>query len=325
MPSSTDRVRLDRRYEAVRDDPHVDRLERVLRESAPFLRRRDLLAAGVDDAAIRRALAARRIFRVRHGWYSVPEAAEVAVRAIRVGGRVTGLEALRLAGLILPPRATVDLVVPANAAGLRSPHDRRARLGADPAVRVHWLDRPRNETSPRDWLVSDAEALAVVLRSESREVAIAACDGLIRYRGWSRARLRHVFAGAPERVRPWLALVDGRAESWGETFVRLRLVDAGIPWESQSRVPGAGRFDGRVASRVYIEVDGSQHLEGWSAPDEDWFERDRVKDAIVASLGGRVLRITYPMFRDEWGLVLDAVRRAIAEDEASLRGRGIVA
>ncbi|MEY2848064.1 MAG: hypothetical protein RI885_729, partial [Actinomycetota bacterium] len=54
-----------------------------------FLRRRDLLALGYTDGSITSALEGRRVFRVRHGWYSVPQAPTEAIEAVRVGGRLT--------------------------------------------------------------------------------------------------------------------------------------------------------------------------------------------------------------------------------------------
>jgi hypothetical protein len=294
-----------------------------LQRNGPFARRADLLAAGFSDADIRRALVARQVFRVRHGWYALPGTPDVAVRAIRVGGRVTGIAALHSRGLYLPNRAIVDIAVPSTAAGLRRPQDRRARLAPGDGVRIRWIDSPRGQRAAADWRATDAEALAVVLATESRELAVAACDGLIRYRGWSRRDIHRVFLVAPERVRAWEQLVDGRADSWGETFVRLGFHDAGMPFEPQAFVPGAGRLDGRVGPRTYVEVDGAQHDELWTADDDDWYGRDRERDAVVASLDGRVLRITYPMFRDHWALFLEAVRRAVAADVAELRARGI--
>lgn len=294
-----------------------------LRRRGPFARRADLLRAGFTDADLRRALAAHRVFRVRHGWYALPGTPDAAVHAVRVGGRVTGVAALRSYGLFLPRPSTIDVVVPRNAARLRRPTDRRARLRAGDGVRIRWSDVPRGQRPSHDWRADPRDALAFVLRTGSRELAVAASDGVIRYLGWTLDEVAAVYRDAPARVRPWLELVDGRADAWGESWVRLRFRDAGIAFEPQAVVPGAGRLDGRIGPRTYVEVDGAQHEESWSSDDEDWYGRDRVRDAVVAALGGRVLRITYPMFAEHWPLFLEAARRSIAADVAELGIRGL--
>lgn len=286
-----------------------------MRAHGGIARRRDLLAAGFGDAAITGALAAHRIFRVRHGWYAVVGTSEVIVRVIRVGGRITGLSALTMLGMYLPPPHVTDIAVPRNAARLRRPGNRRERLRAADGVRIHWIDEPRGNRPPAQWMASEDDALLCVLRLERREVAIACCDALLRYRNWTQERLTRVFALAPERTHSWLTLVDGRADAWGETAVRLRLGDVGIPFEPQVLVPGArGPYDGRVSANVYVEIDGRQHDQDWDGPTESSFERDHEKDVALAIAGGRCIRITYLQLEQSWPECLRAIRQAIADD-----------
>ena len=277
-------------------------------------RRRDLLAAGFTDAHLRSALGSHAVFRVRQGWYALPAMSDIAVRAIRVGGRLTGVAALRARGLFLPAQTRVDVAVPRTASRLRRPGQRRQRLLPGDGIRVNWVDPPRGGRAPSDWIATDEEALLCVLRRESRMVAIACCDGLLRYRGWTGERLDEVFARAPERVQAWRCMVDGRSDSWGETDVRLRLRDAGIPLEPQPELPGIGRLDGRVSPNVYVEIDGAQHDENWSGESPSSFEHDHTRDLGVAVWGGRVIRITYAQLDSDWPLCLAAIEAAIAAD-----------
>ena len=292
----------------------MDALARHVAMSGPFLRRRDILAAGYCDDDIAAAIEAQELFRVRHGWYARTGTPEIAVRAVRVGGRVTGVSALRARGLFLPQPAKTEIVVPANAAGLRRPRNRFERLAEWDDVTPLWEDRPRHELDPASWIVSEEEALACVLRRQSREVAVAACDGMIRYLGWTADRLGRAFETAPARVKPWLSLVDGRADSWGESFVRLWLGDVGIPFEPQPVVPGVGRLDGRVSEHVYIEIDGAQHGEDWAGEGPSSFESDHRRDTMLAEWGCRVLRWTTTQLVEDWPHCLAAVRRARADD-----------
>ncbi|CAN5574668.1 hypothetical protein BH09ACT4_BH09ACT4_01330 [soil metagenome] len=290
-------------------------------KNGPVARRCDLLAAGFTDHHLRRALSAGQIFRVRHGWYARAGTADAVARAVRVGGIVTGVEALRLRGLFLERPDRIDIAVPRNAAALRSPERMRQRLTGGHPIRVHWITAPRNQRRSADWLASEDDALLLILRIASREVAVAACDGLVRYRRWTALRLDAAFARAPARVRPWRRLVDGRADSWGESFLRLRLQDAGLAFEPQAEVPGVGRFDGRLSPGVYVEVDGAQHDESWAGSEPSSFERDHAKDLGLALVGARCIRITYALFAQRWDDCLTAMRRAVADDGGG-GGRG---
>jgi hypothetical protein len=178
----------------------MESVEGRIRREGWFLRRRDLLSMGYSDTMLRSALARRRVFRVRHGWYSVPAAPESGVRAVRVGGRLTGVSALEAYGIPVPRQTTLHIAVPANACRLRKPLNRRRRLDADDDIALYWSDGPRHRH--RDsWRVPMEDALLVVLEHESRDVAVACASALMRRRRWSRARVAGVFTRAPARVR----------------------------------------------------------------------------------------------------------------------------
>ena len=278
-----------------------------------FLRRRDLLARGYTDGDIRFALRSRWIFRVRQGWYSVPSAPDHAVRAVRVGGRLTGISALETYGLRVPRREFVHIAVPANACRLRRPGDRRQVLARADGIRVHWTDS-RREQHATPWRVSIDDALLAVLVLESRDIAVACASAIMRHKRLSLARLHAVFARAPRRVRCWLSLVSALDDSHGETFVRLWFQDAGIWFEQQSRVEGVGRLDFRVSPNVYVEVDGGQHDPSWKGEGESSYERDHDRDAELAALHGRSLRWTYRQLYSRWAQCLAALEAAVADD-----------
>jgi hypothetical protein len=288
----------------------------------PVARRRDLLIAGFRDRDIHTAMRTGAIFRVRHGWYARRGTPDPVLIAVRVGGVLTGVAALRVRGLFLPRPVRVDVAVPHNAAALRNPRSMRKKLADADRIRPIWVLPQRGRLRSRDWIASDDDALDVVLRSSDRDLAVAACDGLLRYRGWDLRRLERAFARAPKRVRPWLGLVDGRADSWGETYVRLRLAGAGITMEPQVEVQGVGVFDGRVSEHVFVEIDGSQHDADWDGPDPSRFERDHLKDLGLALHGARSIRITYAMLRERWPECVAAIRLAVAADRQTAGRRG---
>lgn len=289
-------------------------VERVIRARGGFQRRRDLLALGYRDRDLRAGLARGAIFRVRHGWYSVPTAPDAAVSAIRVGGRLTGIAALETYGLRVPRRATIDIQVPRGACRLRKPTDRRARLASDDGVVIHWTDQARSRIAPSSWRVALDDALVFILASEGRDIAVACCSAVARYKGWSEKRMDAVFARAPARVRAWRPLVCALDDSHGETFVRLWVGDAGIPWASQPFVERVGWLDGKVSPHVFIEVDGGQHDPGWTGGTPSTWEHDHDRDTTVVIDGGHVLRYTYRQLYTDWPRVLAAISRARTDD-----------
>lgn len=326
-------------------------VDHVIRSHGYFLRRRDLLLLGYTDGDLRVALAQKRIFRARQGWYSVPDAPEAGVRAVRIGGRLTSLSALESLGIPVPRQPRLHVAVRGTASRLRDPLDRRKRLRARNEVVVHWtdgngpgFDRHRRGSSRFDgygterhrgdtrrdersaargtpWRVSVADALLAVLTTETRDVAVACLGATLQARLVTRAALEAVFARAPKRVRGWSALVSGLDESHGETFFRLWFADAGHTSEQQVYIPGIGRFDNRVSPHVYVEIDGAQHDPSWSGDTASSWLNDLDRDAAMAIRGDRVLHIGYRQLYSAWPTVLAAIERAMADDAALVARR----
>jgi very-short-patch-repair endonuclease len=286
--------------------------ERAIRAGGGFLRRAQLLELGIHDKQIRTALAAHRIFRVRHGWYSVPGAQEEAVRAVRVGGRLTGISALASYGFRVPRTGTLSVTVAGNACRLRDSRDRRARLSGDD-VCVEWGDIHRSQHSSA-WRVPVDDALLSVLRHHPRDVAVACVSAVANRRRWGRARIASLFARAPLFAQRWQRLVSALDESHGETFFRLWAMDDGLTCEQQVTVPGAGRLDFRMSPHVFVEVDGGQHDPDWTGEGPSTYEPDHDRDAVVALDSGRTFRFTYRQLYTTWATCLAGVRRAVADD-----------
>jgi very-short-patch-repair endonuclease len=292
----------------------MDPIERSIRRGGLFLRRRELRAQGFSDRQIRAALQRRSIFRVRHGWYSVPDAPESAIRAVRVGGRLTSTSALETYGLRVPRRPALHVAVVATASRLRRPDDRRARLrGVDP-VRVHWVDR--RASGGNSWRVSIDDALLAVLIEEPRDIAVACCSAVAHVKRWSARRLDALFRRAPDRVQCWRGLVSALDESHGETFARLWLTDAGVRLEQQVRIRGVGRLDFRVGPNTFVEIDGAQHDPLWTGVSKSSWDSDHDRDTTVAIGGGTVLRYNYRQLYSDWARVLAAIQRVVADDLA---------
>ncbi|MBX3099895.1 MAG: DUF559 domain-containing protein [Salinibacterium sp.] len=285
-------------------------VERAIRDRGLFLRRRDLLALGFTDAQLRQALDRKCVLRVRHGWYTVPDAPELGIRAVRVGGQLTALSALESYGLRVPRPAMLHVAVKPTSSRLRHPSDRRLRLSRRDGATVHWTVTLARSA----WRVTVVEALLSVLRTEGRDISVAACGAALHARAISPEALDRLFDLAPVRAREWRNLISALDEAHGETFARLWLADAGIRCVQQVEVGGL-RLDFQLGPHTFLEIDGSQHgePEGW--------ERDRDRDLVMAAWGYRTLRVTYRQLYRDWPRVLAAIERAIADDAALVAHR----
>ncbi|QNE46001.1 hypothetical protein F1C58_03115 [Glaciihabitans sp. INWT7] len=289
-------------------------IDTLVRRSGWFLRRRDLLALGHSDSSIRAALGDRRIFRVRQGWYSVPDAPECAIRAVRVGGRLTSISALESYGIPVPRRPETHIAVKATAGRLRSTHDRRTRLASERDVRIHWVDRLASAESR--WRVSMDDALLQGLIDEPRDIAVACASLVMHFEKWTDRRMDAVFARAPGDVRKWRELVSALDESHGETFFRLWATDSGLSVVQQVLRRGVGRLDFQVGPHTFVEIDGGQHDPAWTATTSNSWENDHDRDTTMSITGDRVLRFTYRQLYGDFARILLAVRRCRADDLA---------
>ena len=312
QPLSTVRPTRPRQIECREHTACVEPIARVIRRSGRFMRRRDLLALGYDDQLIKQALASKSIFRVRHGWYSTPDAPAAAIRAVRVGGALTGIAALESYGLSVPRLDHVDIAVPANASRLRRPQNRFARLEATDNIRLHWTEPPRGNRLA--WRVTVADAILHVLASQPRNIAVACASAVMHKRMLTARQLSAVFERAPSWARPWEELVSHLDESHGETFTRLGLRDAGIVMIQQVKIAGVGRLDGQVSSGVYIEVDGAQHDPAWTGEGESQYIPDNFRDLRMRARDATVIRIIYPVLYGAWPECLAGIQLAIARD-----------
>lgn len=102
--------------------------------------KRQLVARGARDLDLTNAVRRGEVLRARQGWYTTLSATDAAVRAVRVGGRLTGVSAVAAAGGWVHGRHPLHVSVPANAARLRSQTNRFVHPGAGDihGVVLHW-------------------------------------------------------------------------------------------------------------------------------------------------------------------------------------------
>ncbi len=250
----------------------------------------ELLAAGATDRQLAAAVSDGRLVRVRRGLYARRGADDAVVRAVRVGGQLACVSALRLAGVFgFDTGLHVHLQHSA------------ARLRREAAARLHWsplLDAREGH------VVGLPDALAQAIRCQSPWHAVASLDSALHQGLIDDSDLGDIFRSIPKKYSRLRPLIDVRAEAGQETVLRLAFRAAGLSVELQVTFPGVGRVDLLVEGRLVVEADSRTAHEGW-----DLHVRDRNRDIDLARLGLMSLR---PGYRRTMFATADVVEAARA-------------
>jgi very-short-patch-repair endonuclease len=280
----------------------MSKLFSTLESHGGFARKRFLVAHGATDAQIRAAFRSGRIFRIRHGWYALPQQAKDVEEAMRVGGILAGPSAASSYGVWTVASTELHVSVRKNSCRLRMPSDHRQRFLKNPNSRltVYW-DQTHQRPNAGVFRVPLSTAILQIYHRRGEDEAIASIDSALHNRLLSSRQLE--IAELPRSV---LELADARAESGIESMARIRLRRINILSQLQVEVPGVGRVDLVVGDRLVIELDGEEFHSG---PKE--FAADRVRDAKLTSLGFIVLRFSYDQVVHDWESVEAAVRAIV--------------
>lgn len=226
--------------------------------------------------------------RARRNHYLPGDAPVSILRAVRVGGQLTCLSLLQLAGVFVLRNSRLHVRAAHTMSRLRSPHDRWRRLEhrSVRGVHVHWevlIDPCPHEAT----CVSVVDALAAAARCQPPRATVATFDSALHLGFVDEQDLDDIFASLPVRYRALRPLIDGRAESGAETLLRLILRSLRCKVELQVVIDGVGRVDLLVDGWLIIECDSEEFHSGWH-----YQERDRLRDLASAERGYTVLRPT---------------------------------
>lgn len=251
-----------------------------------------LAAGGARDSDLTKAVRSGEVLRLRRGWYTVRDPLSPASRAVRIGGRLTGLSAIaEWGGWVLHP-PPLHVSIPANAARLRA----RGR-----AI-LHWEGadvRDRGSVSA----VALVDALLRVALDEDLETAVAAIDWALHTGRLDSIDFERLILRLPANRR-WIRYwVDAACESLPESLARTRLRLAGHSVRSQMRL-GDHRIDLVVDDRVGLETDGDRYH-------RDTFVGDRRKDLAIIMSGLHPVRAPALMVFTEWRTVLAAIEHVL--------------
>lgn len=271
-----------------------------------FAQKQQLVARGARDLDLTRAVKSSEVIRARQGWYTTLPATDPRVRAVRVGGRLTGISAIiQVDGWVLGDHP-LHVSVRDNAARLRSQHNRHVRFTVDApgGVVLHW---DAAELSERGTAASVglSDALYRVILDEDLETAVAALDWALRTGVLDEDSFEALIRRLPgdfQHIRFWVDLLcDSLPESLSRTRVRLR----GHAVVSQVTLKTEEQIDLLVDDCVAVEVDGEKyHLTR--------FERDRHKDANITIEKFYSFRPSARMVFYEWDAVILAIETAIS-------------
>jgi hypothetical protein len=185
-------------------------------------------------------------------------------------------------------------------------------------VRVHRTDLVPAEWEPGEVPVTNALRTAWdVATLELLPTAVATLDAMVRAGAVDLSSLHGLArSGAGrwrvERVRRAVALVDPRAESPPESWVRVALVRAGLPEpipQFEVVLPHRVRYRLDLAwpeRRLAVEYEGAYHF------DDVQIVRDDGRLQELATAGWRVIRVSAADLRDLDGLV-ERVRTALTK------------
>lgn len=270
---------------------------------SPLLRSSDLYSRGMSKADIRKHVETGQLWQVHRGWYAEPGTDAEIIRAMRLGGRLGCVSALRLYGAWCPPDAGMHVGMPRSASG------RRMRRPADDdqqQVTAHW----RSTAEVQLWSTGVCPLAAAVEQAaqcQPTEYAVAVLDSLLHRRLISSERLRHALLNLPAHRRRLPALLDSRSEEGIESVARYLLRSNGFHAEPQVTIAGIGRADLVIDGWVVIELDGRE-----THAQQVAFASDRYRDGLMQQRGYTVLRFTYSQVLYDREFILRTVRAVMS-------------
>ncbi|WP_350281310.1 type IV toxin-antitoxin system AbiEi family antitoxin domain-containing protein [Kribbella sp. HUAS MG21] len=306
------------------------KLELVAARRGGWFSRRDAVSAGYSDADLRRYVATGEWVRVTRGAYAVRGIAYEAMppweQAVWLHGLRTRAVSHRLCGRAVVSHQSAVLLHGVRIAelDLRRVHVTRMRGAgrSDGAVCQHAARPPVDAVCEVDGVRTILAPRAVIetVRTTDHRVAVSVVDQALRLRIATLQQLTeslNLFAGRSgfRAAARAVEFGDGRAESVGESWLRVMLAELGLPAPLLQAVirDEQGTFVARVdfllaQYGVIVEFDGAVKYGegGTSALLAEKAREDRLRD-----LGYQVVRVTWPDLADPAAL-LRRIRRAIA-------------
>ncbi|EIC08891.1 protein of unknown function DUF559 [Microbacterium laevaniformans OR221] len=273
------------------------RIGELVAAGGGIVHRQVVLDAGIRPAALRAAIAAGEVRRVRRYWVATSAAPQALVQAAEVSARLACVSAAKHRGWWMPPATTLRPHLHVRA------HAHRPR-GDDAAV-MHW-DAPMVPSHPHTLVESVPDALAHIAGCLPYEDALVVWESAVRLERLPLPVLRRYRWRTPD-ARRVAADVTGLSDSGIETLFASRIRAFGVTVRQQVLLLGH-RVDGLIGNRLVTQLDGYAFHS--SAADRG---RDLHHDRELTAHGYTVLRFTYAEVVHQWPRVETAILRAIAQ------------
>ena len=269
--------------------------------------REQLFSIGATSRMLTGGVRSGVLLRVRRDHYALPSTDLHVLRAVRVGGRLGCMTALRAFGIFGFEGQVTHIHLPRELSRARSPHDRRHHLtrANRAGTELHWSALLEPEAGS-EVSVGVVDALAQTVRCSPSHLALASIENALFLGKVDGTGIADLFAGLGSEHQFLRARIDPRSESGQETVLRTAVEDAGLRSEIQVLIPGVGRVDGVVEGRLIWEADSRLAHDGW-----ELHVRDRDRDIDAARLGYMSLRPAYNRTMHRTNEVVDAIRHLL--------------
>lgn len=267
-------------------------------QTALFLTTADLRAMGYTIERIRAEIALGLLERIIRGWYCRPGADRDVIRAMRLGGRLSCVSALKLLGAWCPPDIGPHIGFPSHASGRRSA---AGRVRVPEGVVRHWHPKAAS-TGSAFFLTPAARSIEDLLLCQPAHFVVAVLDSLLHKRLIQRNRIDALILAGPARVHFLADHLNAASESGIESIVRFRLALAGVPARIQVVFREQYRLDLEIDGWLVLEIDGRR-----THAQEKAFTSDRIRAATIMRDGKVVLQFTYATVMYDWEFVLASV------------------
>lgn len=260
--------------------------------------RAELRLRGLDGWALRKQLKSGSLLSLRTGWYAIPAADPLVVEAVRLGGALSCVSALRKHRLWVPP-------------GYDRAHVRTSKYGKQHLVRS--CQGPGRPVPVETALDPFPIALGCAFRCMTAEDWIAVCDSVLNTFKLTVPQLQFEMGAISRPMYDLMEKCDRRSQSGTESLARLRLRAAGFSVVVQPGVFSVGWVDLRIG-RLLIECDSEQHHTSLAN-----YRNDRRRDRNALVDGWMTMRLTYDDVLYGWDEVMADIRAITRSDRHRIR------
>lgn len=252
-------------------------------------------AFGMGARDRRAAISAGTLTSPRKDWTAVEGHDPNVAAAVKAGGVLSCVSALKRYGFWVPP-------------GYPDSHVRKARIRTDQTCRGF-----SPIASGRTAVDSIVTALECAVRCMAEEDWIAVCDSIQEKLGISAESLRSEIGALPKHVIELFGKTDGRSQSGTESIARVRLRAQHFKVVVQPQITELARSDLRIG-RLILECDGTQYHS-----DPESYQKDRTRDRKATVGQWLTFRLTYDDVLFGWKEVLEDIRAITRADRHRIR------